>query len=62
MSILGSNSILGKPPSGGAKKFTDLEDTPNTYVGKKGQLVAVSEDETALEFVPVLILNGNPDE
>lgn len=35
----------------GVVAFTDLDDVPNSYTGKKGQVLVVSEDETKLKFV-----------
>lgn len=58
MSILKQKSILKKPSSGGASKFIDLEDTPDTYEGQKNKLVTVNETEDALEFVDIII-DGN---
>lgn len=42
-----------KAPAGGAgaEAFTDLTDVPNTYSGQGGNLVAVKNDETGLEFI-----------
>ena len=37
--------------SGGERNFTSLTDTPTTYSGQGGQIVAVNTDEDALEFV-----------
>lgn len=36
---------------GGASAFTDLADTPSSYAGQGGKLVAVNSGATALEFV-----------
>jgi len=36
---------------GGASAFTDLSDTPSSYAGQGGKLVAVNAGATALEFV-----------
>lgn len=36
---------------GGASAFTDLADTPGSYAGQGGKLVAVNAGATALEFV-----------
>ncbi|MFA5567616.1 MAG: hypothetical protein WC972_03110 [Trueperaceae bacterium] len=36
---------------GGASAFTDLADTPSSYAGQGGKLVAVNAGATALEFV-----------
>lgn len=37
--------------TGGASKFTDLSDVPNSYTGQQGKFVQVKNDETGLQFV-----------
>ena len=37
--------------SGGASAFTDLTDTPSSYTGQGGKVVAVNVGEDALEFI-----------
>ena len=40
---------------GGATTFTGLTDTPNSYSGQAGKVVAVKGDETGLEFIDVVV-------
>ena len=43
----------------GAARFTQLNDTPNSYSGQASKLVAVNIDETALEFIAAGSGTGN---
>lgn len=36
---------------GGANSFTELSDTPDSFVGRTGQILAVNPEETALGFI-----------
>ena len=36
---------------GGANRFTELADTPDTFTGRSGQILAVNPEETALGFI-----------
>jgi hypothetical protein len=47
----------------GATTFLELDDTPNSYAGAGGELVAVNIAETGLEFITLsfLGLNDTPD-
>lgn len=40
-----------KGDPGGAASFTTLDDTPSTYAGEGGKVVAVKGDESGLEFI-----------
>ena len=42
-------------------KWTELEDTPDSFEGQKGKLPVVKEDETGLELKPIDELAGTVD-
>jgi len=42
--------------------FLDLDDTPDSYLGQAGKVVAVNALETALEFVDATVAAGGSDE
>ena len=43
---------------GGAETFLELTDTPDSYTGEAGNIVAVKGDETGLEFISPLDEDG----
>jgi hypothetical protein len=45
------NPVMVTPSVGGASVFTDLTDTPASYSGAGGKIVAVNSGASALEFI-----------
>ncbi len=45
-------ALLDAPPPSTIDEFIELEDTPDSYTGDEGKLVAVNSAEDALEFWP----------
>jgi len=55
--LLGSVDIIPEPADL-QMSFLDLIDTPDSYVGQGGKIVAVKSNETGLEFTRNLILGA----
>lgn len=47
--------------SGGPTSFTELDDTPDSYIGRGGQVLVINESETGVDSEAIPIINVSTD-